>query len=280
MATRASAVTLAVALALAAALIVAAALAGCAGHHPPPTPAPGPDTVRIPAADLRQGGLAVLGVVQVGEVDQVRPPLVAALDSVLAAKRPDIPRIPQRQVRRAVDDSTARFLLLGYQLHGRVEEAWLARAADSLHAMARFGILGRVRSARVRYGDRDIPIAPGSRETRTVRATFLEAHVTVHVYDLRDRSLRASGEFVGIGENDARPDSVLPHPQRPAVGWMEPEDRNVPLTPPPMRLEMEAPPLSAAVGPAFAAAIDSLFARSDSIRAARPDSTRGTEGSH
>jgi hypothetical protein len=257
-----------------ASMVIAAALGGCGGGHPRPAPPPaGNVSIRIPGAELRRGGLAILGVVEVGEVDQVRPPLVAALDSVLAAERPDIPRFAQRQVRAAVDDSTARFLLLGYQLHGRVEDAWLARAADSLHDMARFGILARVRSTRVRHEDRDVPIAPGSRETRPVHATQLEAHVTVHIYDLRARTLRASGEFLGIGERRARPDSV---PELPSVRtWVEPEDRNQPLTPPVQYVELDPPPLSVAVGPAFVAAIDSLFGPPDTTAVpARPDSTR------
>jgi hypothetical protein len=249
-----------------ASVLLALALGGCAGHNPPPQ-TPTASSIRISEDDLRRGGIAVLGVVQVGEVDQVRPPLVAALDSVLAAKRPEIPRFTQRQVRAAVDDSTARFLLLGYQLHGRIEDAWLARAADSLHDMARFGILARVRSTHVRYADRERPIHPGSRETRTVQAALLEARVSVHIYDLRARTLRASGEFLGVGERDARPDSVLPHMDRPVMGWSEPEDRNVPFTPPTQVLEIEPPPLAEAVGPAVAAAIDSLFALPDSTAA-------------
>ena len=262
--------------ALASALALAAAIGGCAGNHPKqPPPAPiGP--AKIAAVDLREGGLAVLGVVQVGEVDQVRPPLVAALDSVLAAKLPNIRRFTQRQVRAAVDDSTARFLLLGYQLHGRVEDHWLARAADSLGDMARYGILARVRSTRVRHDRREVPVAPGSKETRSVYATQLEAAVTVHVYDLRARTLRATGAFLGIDERRARPDSVPALP--PIRTWVEPEDRLQSFAPPGQAMELEPPPLSAAVGPAFAAAIDSLFERPDSADAGpvRPDSTAGS----
>jgi len=253
---------------------LAAALAGCGGgSHPRPEPAPvGAVSLRIPGSELRQGGIAIMGVVEVGEVDQVRPPLVAALDSVLGAKRPEIPRFTQRQVRAAVDDSTARFLLLGYQLHGRVEDAWLARAADSLRDMARFGILARVVRTRVRHDDAEIPVRPGSKETRTVRAGELDAHVQVHVYDLRARTLRATGEFLGIGEHRARPDSV---PELPQIRtWVEPEQRTQSMVPPPGGyFEMDPPPLWVAVGPAFAAAIDSLFGPPDTT-GARPDSTR------
>lgn len=265
-------------IASAASMAIAATLGGCGGGHPRPAPPPtSAVSLRIPGAELRQGGLAILGVVQVGEVDQVRPPLVAALDSVLAAERPEIPRFTQRQVRAAVDDSTARFLLLGYQLHGRVEDHWLARAADSLHDMARFGILARVRSTRVRHDDRDVPVTPGSKETRPVHATQLEAHVTVHIYDLRARTLRASGEFVGIGERRARRDSAQELPS--IRTWVDAEDRNQPLNPIVQYVGLEPPPLSVAVGPAFAAAIDSLFGPPDTtaVKPARADSTRHSD---
>lgn len=258
---------------IAASLTLAAALAGCGGGHPKPAPPPaGAVSVRIPGSELRQGGIAIMGVVEVGEVDQVRPPLVAALDSVIAVKRPEIPRYSQRQVRNAVDDSTARFLLLGYQLHGLVEDAWLDRAADSLHDMARFGILARIVRTRVRHDDAEVPVRPGSKETRTVRAAELDAHVQVHVYDLRARTLRASGEYLGIGEHRARPDSM---PELPAIRtWVEPEQRTQSMVPPPGGyFEMDPPPLSVAVGPAFAAAIDALFGPPDTT-GARPDSTR------
>ncbi|HET9939539.1 MAG TPA: hypothetical protein VFR25_00410 [Candidatus Eisenbacteria bacterium] len=259
--------------AAAASVMLAAALAGCGGGHPKPAPPPAAAvSVRIPGTELRQGGIAIMGVVEVGEVDQVRPPLVAALDSVLAVKRPEIPRYSQRQVRNAVDDSTARFLLLGYQLHGLVENAWLDRAADSLHDMARFGILARIVRTRVRHDDAEIPVRPGSKETRTVRAAELDAHVQVHVYDLRARTLRASGEFLGIGEHRARPDSVAELPT--IRTWVSPEQRTQSMVPPPGGyFEMDPPPLSVAVGPAFAAAIDALFGPPDTT-GARTDSTR------
>src|SRR6266850_1527081 len=46
------------------------------------------------AEALRAGGLVDLGVVQVNEIPQVRPPLIAALERVLTATRSDIRLIP------------------------------------------------------------------------------------------------------------------------------------------------------------------------------------------
>src|SRR5260221_12037945 len=65
------------------------------------------------AEALRAGGLVDLGVVQVNEVPQVRPPLIAALERVLAATRHDIRLVPAAQAQATVDDSTSRLLLLG-----------------------------------------------------------------------------------------------------------------------------------------------------------------------
>src|SRR5881396_1365516 len=100
---------------------------------------------------LRAGGLVDLGVVQVNEIPQVRPPLIGALERVLAATRSDIRLIPAARAQATFDDSTSRLLLLGYQMHGAPEAVWLARAADSLRGVARYGVLARVESDAIRY---------------------------------------------------------------------------------------------------------------------------------
>src|SRR5438128_1563182 len=63
------------------------------------------------AETLRAGGLVDLGVVQVNEVPQVRPPLIAALERVLAATRKDVRVVPAARAEAAFDDSTLRLLL-------------------------------------------------------------------------------------------------------------------------------------------------------------------------
>src|SRR5712675_1111137 len=71
-----------------AAAVVAAVASGCATESKLVREDPG-----FTAESLRKGGLAVLGVVQVDEVAQARPPLVAALERVFASARREVPLV-------------------------------------------------------------------------------------------------------------------------------------------------------------------------------------------
>jgi hypothetical protein len=150
------------------------------------------------AAALKSGGLAVLGVVQVDEVPQARPPLVDALQRVLSGARRDIPLVPAARVQAALGDSTTRLLLLGYQLRGDPDSIWLARAAESARPLAHYGMLARVRETRVRYGTREIPTsqATGMGEG-AVRVTGRDVQVEVTVYDLATRATVYRAKFAG-----------------------------------------------------------------------------------
>lgn len=156
------------------------------------------------AASLKSGGLAVLGVVQVDEVAQARPPLVEALQRVLAGARRDIPVVPASRAQAALGDSTTRLLLLGYQLRGDPDSEWLARAAEAARPLARYGMLARVRETRVRYGTREIPSseATGMGEG-AVRITGRDVQVEVTVYDLSTRA--AVYRVKLLGTYDAAP---------------------------------------------------------------------------
>lgn len=147
---------------------------------------------------LRQGGLAVFGVVEVDEVPQFRPPLVAALQRVMAGARPDIPLVPAERVQAALGDSATRLLLLGYQLRGEPDAAWLARAAAAARPLARFGVLARVEGTRIRYGSREIPAseATGMGEG-AVRVTGRDVRVEATVYDLATRTPVYSAKLSG-----------------------------------------------------------------------------------
>lgn len=182
---------------------------------------------------LRAGGVAVLGAVQVNEVDQVRPPLIAALDSVLGARWPGVHILRYPRVRAALDDSTARLLLLGYQLHGRAEPLWLDRAADSLgRDSVRYGVLARVRGQRLRTDERDGDLVDESNRTVKIRVTTRESDVSMHLYDLVTGGLRFSGEFRGFAERAASSDSLPPPELPPIRTWSTPEDRALePMTP-------------------------------------------------
>ena len=209
---------------------------------------------------LRAGGVAVLGAVLVNEVVQARVPLIAALDSVLASRWADVPIRRYASVRAALDDSTARLLLLGYQLHGRAEPLWLGRAADSLKGLARYGVLARVRRHRLIEEEREsdrvrTPESPGPYK---IRAAILESDVSVHLYDLATRGLLFAGEFQGYAEQEAPSDS-LPRPERPPITtWSTPEDRAMePLTRP-IGGFPEPPPLARSAADAYAAFADSI----------------------
>ncbi|HET9251130.1 MAG TPA: hypothetical protein VFP58_03350 [Candidatus Eisenbacteria bacterium] len=249
------------------------ACAGCAssGGGEKPVAASGVVSVAAPGAwgapaaleSLRAGGVAVLGAVQVDEVDQVRPPLIAALDSVLAARWAGVPILRHARVRAALDDSTARLLLLGYQLHGRAEPLWLGRAADALADSARYGVLARVRTKRVRTEDRETERVDRSSRGVEIRVTILESDVSLHLYDLATRGLVCSGEITGYAERGAPSDS-LPMPERPPLqDWSTPEDRAREAMTAPTMLYLEPPPLVWAVRDAMAAFADSVVGSGD-----------------
>lgn len=155
-------------------------------------------------AEVRAGGLAVLGVVQVDEIVQARPPLVAALERVLSGARGDIPLVPASRVHAALGDSATRLLLLGYQLRGDPDSVWLARAAETVRPMARYGVLARVEETRVRYGTREIPSSEATGEGEdAVRVTGRDVRAEVSVYDLTTRALVYRAKF--LGSSDAVP---------------------------------------------------------------------------
>jgi len=157
------------------------------------------------AEALRAGGLVDLGVVQVNEIPQVRPPLIEALERVLGATRSDIRLIPAARAQATFDDSTSRLLLLGYQMHGDPEAVWLARAADSLRGVARYGVLARVESDAIRYSMRDGPPTDPIHQSRTGRilVTGRDTRVSVNVYDLATRGLVFGGTYRASAESAA-----------------------------------------------------------------------------
>lgn len=232
------------------------------------------------AETLRQGRLAILGVVQKDEIAQVRRPLTESLEHVLSVSRKDIQTVPWDAVLAALDDSTERFLLLSYQYQGAAEERWLRRASNEIKAAAdggtlgrldslntgslpnpRYGILVRVESQRVRYATREIIASPAPGQPATevpVRIGGRDVVITAIVYDLNTLENVFSGQFQGFGENAAMPDTLPPPEDRPPIqGWSTPEDRAVeaqptaPGTPPPGQAYPEPPPLAKAAEAAF-----------------------------
>jgi hypothetical protein len=210
------------------------------------------------AEALRTGGLIDLGVVQVNEIVEVRPPLIAALERVLRATRPDIPLTGAARAHALMGDTTSRFLLLGYQLHGKPELDWLTRAADSLHAVARFGVLARVESDEVGYSKTEVPPSnptPGLPEQR-MNVVHRDARVSVVIYDLTTRASVFSGEYVGTTsamEPDTLPRLPMTPAEMPAVGAQTgpPSGSGPPPPGPGPRSSAEPPPLAKAAEAAF-----------------------------
>lgn len=161
------------------------------------------------AEALRSGGLVVMGVVQVNEIPQVRPPLIAALERVLTATRKDIPLIPAAKAAAALDDSTGRFLLLSYQMQGVPDPVWLNQAADKLAALGRYGVLARVESDKLRYAGRDAPPNDPSLQSPSarIRVTGRDVHVLVQIYDLKTRAKVFDAKYIGTAEA-AEPDTL------------------------------------------------------------------------
>ena len=203
------------------------------------------------AEALRAGGLVDLGVVQVNEIPQVRPPLIEALERVLAATRSDIRLVPAARAQATFDDSTSRLLLLGYQMHGAPEAVWLARAADSLRGVARYGVLARVESDVTRNSVRDAPANDPSLQSPSGRILISgrDARVSVRIYELATRApvfdgtYRASAESASV---DSMRLSEYPERSRNQGGIIV-----TPRTPASQQGYPEPPPLARAVEAAF-----------------------------
>ncbi|HXF59136.1 MAG TPA: hypothetical protein VN539_04865, partial [Candidatus Saccharimonadales bacterium] len=80
--------------------------------------------------DLRQGKVAVLGVVKYQEPDQVRPPLIAMLERTWREERKDVPLITADSVRQILGAERDRKLLLKYEYEGTLDGTALGEIAD------------------------------------------------------------------------------------------------------------------------------------------------------
>ncbi len=180
-----------------AAAVVAAVASGCATESKLVREDPG-----FTAESLRKGGLAVLGVVQVDEVAQARPPLVAALERVFASARKEVPLVRADRAQAAMGDSVVRLFLLGYQMRGDPDSLWLARAAQAVRPFARYGVLARVEGTSIRYGTRTVPTSAATGEAeQDVRITGRDAHVSATVYDLGTGAVVYSAKFIGASDD-------------------------------------------------------------------------------
>jgi hypothetical protein len=155
-------------------------------------------------AELVAGGLAVVGVVEKEEVEQVRPPLIAALESVLRQERPDLALtlVPADSVRAALGAAAYRRLLNTYQATGTIDSLAMRAVGEALHGAVRYGVVARVVSNATRTSRRSV--APGDsagyRLVTTVLVMGRDARVVIQVYDLRAGTAVYDAQFLGSSE--------------------------------------------------------------------------------
>jgi hypothetical protein len=166
----------------------------------------------LSALALRDGGLAVVGMTMVDEVEQIRPPLVAALEQTLGESRPDLPFRTAEAVRDSLGIPASRALLMAYQRKAKLDDATMVDLSARLPGI-RFAIVGRVektsehlppppRSGEIAYGG---PI--GS------RTTSRDARVRLALYDLTRRRVVLEAIYASSSENSL-PDSIARLPER------------------------------------------------------------------
>jgi hypothetical protein len=198
--------------AVAALLSVGAILAGCAAERQILTSAAG-----LSADTLRAGGLAVLGVTVVDEVEQVRPPLVAALESTLVTSRPDLPFRRAGSVRDTLGLAAYRRILFAYQSSGALAPADLGELSARLGTGARFLLVARVEKSSVNVSgapaksDAQSPYGI-SGSMRPPPSVTRDARVRIALYDLADRNTAWEAVYSSSSEH-AAPDSLV-NPRR------------------------------------------------------------------
>jgi hypothetical protein len=173
------------------------ALIGCAAESKLSRVDPG-----LTAAALREGSVAVLGVVKPQEVDQVRPPLIAMLETGLSEERGDLPLLRADRVRELLGKEPHRRILLAYEFQGMLDSAAVRELADSLRGRARFAVVARVESDQLRYSSREISETDSAGVPRVfvMAVTGRDARVSVQLYDLAKRALVLNAKYIGSSE--------------------------------------------------------------------------------
>ncbi|MEK7348882.1 MAG: hypothetical protein AABZ94_08415 [Candidatus Eisenbacteria bacterium] len=116
-----------------------ALIPGCAAERQVVTAESG-----LTADMLRADGIALVGVTVVDEVEQIRPPLVEAMERSLLYWRPDIAVTSAGRVRDQLGAPTYRRMLAGFQQSGMLTESDRAELSAALQNVARYLILARV----------------------------------------------------------------------------------------------------------------------------------------
>lgn len=155
---------------------------------------------------LREGTVAVLGVVKPQEVDQVRPPLLAMLETALGEERADIPILRSERVRDLLGKDPYRRILLAYEFQGVIDSGAVRELGDSLRGLARYALVARVESDQLRYSSRETSETDSAGVPRVfvMAVTGRDARISVQLYDLVKRSLVLNAKYIGSSENEIR----------------------------------------------------------------------------
>ncbi len=168
---------------------------------------------------LESGGLAVVGVTMVDEVEQIRPPLVAELERALERGRPDLVVVSAGSVRDRLGLADYRGILSAYQLTGKLRHSDGAKLDSVLEGTARFAVLARVEKDVLHtrmQGNVNLTNRNTSYGRVEVGVTTRQAKVRVTMYDLHARREVLAIVYASSSEN-APPDSVWQLPRRPVI---------------------------------------------------------------
>jgi hypothetical protein len=210
-------------------LALAALVAGCSSgaeltHRDP----------SLSANDLRQGKVAVLGVVKFEEADQVRPPLIGMLEKTFREKRRDLTLTPADSVRTLLGAERDKKLLLDYEYQGALDDHALEEIADSLRGIARYILVARVDRDRTRNTTRGIAVTDTTSAAHVLYemgVTERDARVTVQIYDLSRRALAVSARYKGSTERQHPMLSPLGRVSILPKGGVAPEEQGYPEAP-------------------------------------------------
>ena len=203
---------------------------------------------------LKRGGLAVVGVTMVDEVEQIRPPLVAEFEHALERGRPDLVVVSAGGVRDRLGLAAYRRILSAYQRTGSLLRADGAELDSVLEGTARFAVLARVEKDVLHtrmQGRVNLSNRTGSYGEVGVAVTTRHAKVRITMYDLSTRREVLAVVYTSSSEN-APPDSVWRLPRRPVVP--EPESAPNPRFAPPT----ETPGLAETLIEGFATFVEEL----------------------
>jgi hypothetical protein len=152
----------------------------------------------------------------VDEVEQVRPPLVAALERAMAETRPDLPVRSARAVADSLGTPASRRILAAFQRQGTLDAATLAALAKDVSPFARFALFARVERSKLHLPPPPRPSDYDVGPPRYTGAIRRDARVRLTLYDLTRARVAWEAVYTSSSEN-ALPDSLVraPRPSAP-----------------------------------------------------------------